>query len=353
MDLRKVFIERRTVGDYLIIGIIVGVVFSCAEYFIRLNTDDPQDFIPLIIRSALAGLLIIGSIKIFGILYEDHFSQKTFLYSVLVKSFFYTASTTFWLMLTNGVWFVIKGGVPFADELVDYLNNEMYLINLLSIFLVLIGVVSLDQINSLHRRGELINFIIGRYHKPREVERIFCFIDLKGSTTIAEKLGNFGFASFLKDYYSDITEALRKTNAQIYQYIGDEVVLSWSFKRGLEDNNIIQCFFKMKEIIQSVKQKYISKYGVYPQFKAGLHGGKVIVTWVGVLKKEIVYIGDVLNTTARIQEECKRLSKDFLISEDLLNRISGLENVNVSFVEEIIPRGKQESIKLYSLEKVE
>jgi len=109
----------------------------------------------------------------------------------------------------------------------------------------------------------------------------------------------------------------------------------------------------MKEIIQSVKQKYISKYGVYPEFKAGLHGGKVIVTWVGVLKKEIVYVGDVVNTTARIQEDCKRLAKDFLISEDLLNRISGLDNVRASFVEETIPRGKEESIKLYSLEKLE
>jgi adenylate cyclase len=350
MDSIKIYREINTVRNFMIIGIIMGAVFACAEYFIQLNTDNQQDFVPLMVRALLIGAFITGSIAIFKLSFENHFNQKTFLYLVLVKSIFYTGSITFWLVLVNGVWFAINGGIPVSEELILYLDDEMYLINLSSIFIVIIGVVGMGQINSLHRKGELMNFILGRYHKPREVERIFCFIDLKDSTTIAEKLGHFGFASFLKDYYSDITEALRKTNAQIYQYVGDEVVLTWSFKRGLEDNNVIHCFFEMKKIINNLKAKYIAKYGVYPEFKAGMHGGKVIVTWVGELKKEITYLGDVVNTTARIQEDCKRLGKDFLISEELLNRISGLGNIKASFVEETIPRGREKSVRLYSLE---
>ena len=350
MILKKIYSERTTVRNHLIIGAIVGLVFACAEYFLKLNTDDPQLFIPLLVRAILTGMLIFGSIMVFGLLYGDRFTKKTFLYLVIVKSIFYTISTTFWLVIINGAWFAIKGVNPVKVELINYLKDDMYLINLSSALIVIIVIVSVSQIDSLHRKGELLNFILGRYNKPREVERIFCFIDLKGSTTIAEKLGHFDFACFLKDYYSDITEALRKTNAQIYQYVGDEVILTWSFKRGLEDNNVIHCFFEMRKIINDLKAKYIAKYGVYPEFKAGLHGGKVIVTWVGELKKEITYLGDVVNTTARIQEDCKRLAKDFLISEELLNRISELGNVKASFVEETIPRGREESVRLYSLE---
>ena len=350
MKLKKIYSERTTVRNYLIVGAIIGLVSACAEYFLRLNTDDPQLFIPLLVRAMLGGMLIIGSIVVFGILYEDRFTQKTFLYLVIVKSIFYTISTTFWLVITNGAWFAIQGEYSVKVELINYFKGDMYLINLSSIFIVIIAVVSVGQIDSLHRKGELLSFIFGRYNKPREVEKIFCFIDLKGSTTIAEKLGHFDFACFLKDYYSDITEALRKTNAQIYRYVGDEVILTWSFKRGLEDNNVIHCFFEMKKIINDLKAKYIAKYGVYPEFRAGLHGGKIIVTWVGELKKEITYLGDVVNTTARIQEDCKRLVKEFLISEELLNRISGLGNVKASFVEETIPRGREESVRLYSLE---
>ena len=106
----------------------------------------------------------------------------------------------------------------------------------------------------------------------------------------------------------------------------------------------------MRKIIEQNKEYYLTKYGFYPQFRGGLHGGKVIITWIGEIKKEIVFIGDVLNTTARIRENCKRVGKDFLISEKLLLRINDLNGMDSSFVEEIRPRGKEERIRLYSLE---
>jgi adenylate cyclase len=86
--------------------------------------------------------------------------------------------------------------------------------------------VGLREIDSLHRKGELLNFVLGRYNTPREVDRIFCFIDLKSSNSIPEKIGHARYAMFLKDYYYDITEPLRNTKADIYQYIGDEIILS-------------------------------------------------------------------------------------------------------------------------------
>ena len=251
----------------------------------------------------------------------------------------------------NIMWFIYNEG-PVLIQIKSYLASTTYIINLASAHIFILVSLGFYQINTLHRKRELFNFIIGRYHAPKEVNRIFCFIDLKNSTTIAEKLGHIEFAHFLKDYYSDITQALITTDAQIYQYVGDEIILSWSYKNGLKDNRIINCFFLMKQLIEEKKESYLSKYSFYPQFKAGLHGGKVTVTWVGELKKEIVYIGDVLNTTSRIQEDCKRLSKDFLISEHLLSSVEELDPFNATFVESTIPRGKEKSIKLFSLEYV-
>ncbi|MFY0650879.1 MAG: adenylate/guanylate cyclase domain-containing protein [Cyclobacteriaceae bacterium] len=342
----------KTKSTYSLVGALAGIIFACIEYFVTSGEGEPQEFVPLVLRAVLASQLIIASIFLFDS-YEKRMSQKTFLFLVFLKTIFYTLSATFSLLVVNGLWFVINGDIPIAEEISLYINDEIFLINLLYIFMVVTAVVVASQVNSLHRRGELWSFILGRYHQPREVDRIFCFVDLKASTTIAEKLGHYDFARFLKDYYSDITKALRKTDAQIYQYVGDEVVLSWTFKRGLKNNNAVSCYFEMKQAINEQKQKYLNKYGVCPEFKAGMHGGSVIVTWVGELKKEIVYIGDVLNTTARIQEDCKRLGKDFLISGELLDQFSNLEDVYASFIEETIPRGKEKSIKLYSLEKKE
>ena len=350
MNLRKVLAEKKRILEYLIGGALIGVTYGTIEYLIRIKTgDDPQLYVPLLLRASAAGSSVMASIFIFEILFRTWFRKRRFIYLVLMRSIAYTFIITFWLTVTNGVWYLVNDGIPFFEELVNYFVDDMYVINVTSVFIVAIIITGLREINSLHGEGQLRNFVLGRYHTPREVELIFCFIDLKGSTTIAENLGHLKFAMFLRDYFSDISEAIQKTNARIYQYVGDEIILSWTYKKGLKNNNMINCFFEMEDLIESLKPRYIEKYGVYPEFRAGLHGGKAIVTWVGELKKEIVYVGDVLNTTARIQEDCKRLGKKFLISEELLNKVNDLKNIKAQFVDETTLRGKKKQVKLYSL----
>ncbi len=347
----KFLTERKRIWNYLIAGAIGGAVYGCIEYIVKLDTEDPQSLIPLLARTVTAGILVFGTAIIFEIGFRGWFAKKPFIYLVLTRSLVYTLIITLSLLVVNGVWYIVQQEISLREGLVTYLSGEMYLINFLTIFLIVVVSVGLSQVNQLHKKGELLNYVLGRYHRPREVDRIFCFIDLKNSTTIAEKLGHLQFALFLRDYYSDISEALRQTDAQIYQYVGDEIVLSWSYADGLKNNNLINCIFRMKEILKDLRQNYSSKYGVFPEFRAGLHGGKVIVTWVGELKKEIVYIGDVVNTASRIQEDCKRLGKDFLVSEDILKHIHSPDTIQASFMEETIPRGRVKPVRLYSLDE--
>jgi adenylate cyclase len=347
----KLLKEKKRIGHYIIAGAAGAAIYGCVEYFVKLNTDDPEIFIPLLIRTMSVGVLVFGTAAIFEIWSQSWFAQKPFIYLLLARSFAYTLIITVSLLTVNAVWYIVSRGVSLKEELIEYFGGGMYLINLSTIFSLVLVSVALGQINNLHKKGELLNYVLGRYHRPREVDRIFCFIDLKDSTSIAEKLGHLQFAMFLRDYYSDISGALRRTAAQIYQYVGDEIVLSWSFPDGLKNNNLIHCVFDMKNILKSIREKYVNKYAVYPEFRAGLHGGKVIVTWVGELKKEIVYIGDTVNTASRIQEDCKRLEKEFLVSEDILKHIESLGAAKATFVEETIPRGRVKPVKLYSIEE--
>ncbi|MCP4551484.1 MAG: adenylate/guanylate cyclase domain-containing protein [Bacteroidetes bacterium] len=337
---------------YMVGGFIIATLSSVIEYFIRINTNDPQQFIPLFIRSHLATIFLAISVAVF----EKHFkkiaAQRTFLFLVLIRSISLMLIISFWLFVMNGIWIGYHDQKAFWEGIIQYWSDNIYIINLVSIFIVLTILIGISQITYLFRKGEFFNFIIGRYHRPKEIERIFCFIDLTASTTIAEKLEHYQFGNFLKDYYADITLALKQTKAEIYLYVGDEIILSWTYKNALKDNNMLRCFFLMRDIIQQLKPKYLDRYGFIPEFKSGMHGGKVIVTWVGELKKEIVYLGDVLNTTSRIQEDCKRLDKDFLISKDILDHIKDLDGFEATFVEETIPRGKEKAIKLFSIKRI-
>jgi len=342
--------KKRKVWQYIFWGAVMGSVYALTEYFFKAGTDFQEALLPLIVRAAAAGILFLLSINYASIYLNSKLRETQFIFALICKSVIYTLIISLVLFFINGVWFLLDPVTTFRQHLRYYLFVEqMYFVNLATIFPGMIIIIALSQIASLHRKGDLLNFILGKFNQPKEVERVFCFIDLKGSTSIAERLGNLKYAAFLKEYYSDISDAISVADAQIYQYVGDEIVLSWSFDKALKKKNMINCVIEMKEKIRENKAKYKNKFEFVPYFRAALHGGKVIVTWVGGKRKEIVYIGDVLNTASRIQSDCKRLNEDFLISGDLLEKMDKPEEINATFVEETIPRGKATKVKLFSL----
>jgi adenylate cyclase len=209
------------------------------------------------------------------------------------------------------------------------------------------------QVNHLLGDGVLWKFISGKYHKPREEERIFMFLDMKSSTSIAEQLGHVRFYSLLNEIFHEISEPVLQTKAEIYQYVGDEVVLTWEVEDGLENSNCLKTFFLFRESLLRNGENYLKNFGVKPEFKAGLHFGKVISAQIGDLKREIVYNGDVLNTTARIQNECNKYQRDCLVSGLLMNRLKQRNGFQWERIDAVTLRGKETAVELFSVINVQ
>jgi len=196
----------------------------------------------------------------------------------------------------------------------------------------------------------LKNLIIGKYHTPRQEERIFMFMDLKSSTTIAEELGHLKYSRFLQDVYKLLTDVVIDKKAEIYQFVGDEVVLSWPSATGYQDNNTLQFFYAFQAILEENKSYFISNYNTTPIFKAGIHRGVVSVAEVGEINTQIAYHGDVVNTTSRIQELCNKYKSHLLVSD---NFMKGMEAPLLNFQEnaaEITLRGRSQPIIIYALD---
>ncbi len=177
------------------------------------------------------------------------------------------------------------------------------------------------QVNSKFGQGAFWNIIRGKYNTPKEEKRIFMFLDLNSSTAIAEQLGDEAYHSFLKDFFADITDPILENEGEIYQYVGDEVVVAWNYEDGKKDFHCLKCFFDMKFHIQKRKEKYMERYGLIPSFKAGIHCGRVIAGEVGIIKRDITYSGNVLNTTSRILNKCGEFNEEIIASADLLSEI--------------------------------
>ncbi len=205
--------------------------------------------------------------------------------------------------------------------------REFFFSNLMLVSLVYFSVVSLlitlfIQLNQKLGRGILGNMLLGKYHHPREEERIFLFIDLRSSTTIAERLGHMQYSRLIQDCFADITDAVIRHRAEIYQYVGDEIILCWKSAAGIKNNNCLEAYFTFAASLDKRAAYYQKQYELRPVFKAGAHLGRTTVAEVGVIKRELAYHGDVLNTAARIQSKCNELGERLLISRALAGSLA-------------------------------
>ncbi len=202
-------------------------------------------------------------------------------------------------------------------------------------------------INSFLGKGILFKLFFGTYRKPKEIEKVFMFLDIKSSTTIAEEIGHLAFISLLRDFFFDLSESIAETSGEIYKYVGDEAIITWDTKKNTK-KNCISFFFNLKTKIKSKENYYMKKYGLLPDFKAGVHCGTVVIGEIGNQKKEITYLGDVINTTARIEGACITLEEDLLVSEDVKTLL-----INPRFIFEELGstelRGKSKKIQLFSV----
>jgi adenylate cyclase len=230
----------------------------------------------------------------------------------------------------------------------DILLTPSFLMFMIDLGILAFLSILILEIADKYGPGGIGDLLKGRYNKPRNENRIFVFLDINDSTTIAEKLGHERYFNLLKDFFADITDPILANSGQIYQYVGDEISLSW--KNTLVDK--LRCLAFIKEAYYTLKRKekyYLQTYGVAPTFKTGIHAGEVTAGYIGIIKKELVFSGDTLNTAARIRSKCHELNESFVASAEFLQTLAKPEGFEIREIGEIELRGRMEKEKLFSI----
>jgi adenylate cyclase len=289
----------------------------------------------------------VGTAELFFL--RSWLRQLPFLSHLAVKSLAITAVIYVAAALLNILDVIIDGMTWQAYA--DTITSAEWASGLVEAFGMIAFLLFFVHLDRLLGPGVLLGYVTGRYHHPHRESRIFMFLDLKGSTSLADVMDPDRYFAFLHQYFTEMSDPILETSAEIYQYVGDEIVLSWKMKSGLEEAGCIRVFFLIEDQIHAHRERFRTEYGVVPTFKAGVHAGDVITAQIGELKSEIVHNGDVLNTTARIQGLCNELGHKLLVSAELMDELElGPEYV----VEELGPvelRGKGEAAKLYAVSR--
>jgi adenylate cyclase len=216
----------------------------------------------------------------------------------------------------------------------------------------IVSIVAVNFLREVRRKvgpGNLAALITGRYHRPKSEHRLFLFIDLQGSTTIAETLGHEQYSQLLKECFHDLTDFVLESGASIYQYVGDEVVLTWTARSAGSPEQCLEAFFGFDRRLARRGEYYQNRFGHAPQFRAGADMGSVTATEVGDIKRDIAYHGDPLNTAARLLDLCKTDGRQMLISDRVQTEIRNGTGFLTNWIGDFQLRGKAEKVGVYGV----
>ncbi|MGK7389235.1 MAG: adenylate/guanylate cyclase domain-containing protein [Candidatus Cyclobacteriaceae bacterium M2_1C_046] len=343
--------------------VILGILIAYYNHYIGKSIEELEyqsydletNIITNVISTFIAGLFG-GTILIFFL--KDKFRKKPLGISIIiyVMSIMAIIIALSVIAYTFYFWFY-EGPSTFQEDfyfnLKQYLGTNTFWLNMVTWTLIATLTIIVLQINDKYGQGVFFNLLLGKYHRPKYEKRIFMFMDMRSSTEIAEELGHRNYFSMLNEIIELITEPIVNSEGEIYQYVGDEVVVTWLMERQSSEANAIKCFFAIRDLIREKADYFKGKYAYVPHFKAGIHCGDVTTGEIGTYKKEIVFTGDTVNTTARIQEKCSELGERILASEHLYNYMKECTPYyTFREISEMNLKGKKEIVKLYAIDKV-
>lgn len=226
----------------------------------------------------------------------------------------------------------------------DALFRQSFVISLVISLLIALTM----EISRLLGPGVLPALLTGRYHKPRREERVFLFADIEGSTALAERIGDLEFHRFMASVVADWSEPVGAARGETYRYVGDEIIVSWPLKRGLKRGRCVACVFGMQRALAARADWYRAEFGAAPHFRAALHCGPVVTGEMGDQRKEITFLGDTVNTAARLQGECRVRGEHLLLSGVVADRLPADAPIRLRALGEWTPRGKTRGIRVFA-----
>jgi class 3 adenylate cyclase len=197
----------------------------------------------------------------------------------------------------------------------------------------------------------LLNIILGKYRHPTREERVLMFLDLAGSTSLAEALGEVRMQELLTRFFFDIDEPIVAYAGEVHAYVGDEVIVTWPLTAQVSTGRCFECFFAIEDRIAETADSYRREFGSIPRFRAALHAGPVVISECGNSRRQIAYFGDTLNVTQRLQEHCKSVGRTLLVSADLLSRIRPSSDLQIEALGTTKLRGRSTAVEVFAIER--
>jgi adenylate cyclase len=200
-------------------------------------------------------------------------------------------------------------------------------------FFTTFSIVGILMIRLAHFIGlrTLLDLVIGTYHRPVEERKVLLFLDINGSTALAERLGALTMRSFVRKFLSDLSQPI----VEIYLYKGDGLIAVWNWADAVKADAILKAVDAMFATVAKQRDAYQRLFGAVPTFRIGIHGGPVIVSEQGDAKRSIGIYGDAINIAARMEEAARAHNARCVISEIVAQALADRSRVRPIGTEQV------------------
>ena len=171
------------------------------------------------------------------------------------------------------------------------------------------------------------------------------FIDIRGFTTMSEKIGPEEAMRVLNaNYYVVVETVMLKYNGAILKFIGDGMLCAFGMPNpDPEDaDEALRCAIELQNDIKKLQEKQDKDKRI--KIGIGIHSGNIIMGNIGHPKRlDFTIIGDPVNLASRLEDKAK--GDEILVTEDTLALVID-KKIKTEFIESFLPRGKTKPINI-------
>ena len=308
-------------------------------------------FVNGIVIGILMGALI-GTFEIY--LFHPRLQQNPFILMLTFRAIMYTLSIIAIVLVVVTMNRAFRHHQGFfealrSEESRNYIVHGNFKVAIIFTFMAALFANFVRLISFKIGRGILTDFILGVYHKPKQMERIFVLLQITNAGDVLRRSNIETYHHFLNGIYSALSIVAMRHHGYVYEYVDDHMIVYWKATRKNWAASLADFHAEALIVMKCDEDYYKNTYGLIPGLVFTAHGGSVIQAEVGELKTEIVFHGDVLNTASRIGNVAIEQGDPFVISDYVFNHMREIEGIKTVSIGVFELRGKSKAVSLYSI----
>jgi adenylate cyclase len=176
------------------------------------------------------------------------------------------------------------------------------------------------------------------------------FSDIRGFTSISEKMAPEEVAAFLREYLTTMTEIVFKHGGTVDKYMGDGLMALFNVPLEQPDHadRAVRAALEFQARLRTLAGRFRARYGTDLQCGIGINTGEAVVGIIGSEQRlEYTAIGDAVNLSSRLESLTKEVKASIVISESTWREVRG--RFPTRALGEVTVRGKAHPVPIHAV----